>query len=80
MAFVEKSGWPRLDGLFEPASSPRTALMRVLFLVVREVGRNDIDKKNLETCVGEVGGDATAHDTGSNDRGTTNRLMHDARI
>ena len=74
VVLVEERGGARLERLLEAAGGERVALGLVLLVRVRQVRRDDVEEKDLEPGVGEVGGDAAAHDSGSDDGGTTNRL------
>src|SRR5262249_49724398 len=74
VVLVEERGRTRFQRLFEPPGRERVSIRRSSARPRRR--RDDVEKENLETGVGEVGGDATAHAPGPDDGRATDRLFH----
>ena len=66
---VEERRRPRLERLLEAAGGEAVARGAVLLLGVGQVRRDDVEEQDLEAGVGEVGGDAAAHDARADDGG-----------
>ena len=71
----------RLERLLEAAGGEAVARAAIVFFSASvRFGRNDVEEQHLEAGVGEVGGDAAAHDARADDACAANRDRHWNRL
>ncbi len=73
---VEQRCRARLQGLLEAARGEAVARRSALRLGFGEVRGDDVEEHDRDAGVGEVRGDAAAHDACADDAGSANRLVH----